>query len=219
MKKREWMILGLCIVIIVLETLILIKRPKVVEPKEDSRPDTVYVNKAFKPIPEYKLIRVPYTVWVYNKEKEVKIDSISVDSSQVTISIDKISYSFSNQFLAKYPEFSKLIQFTTGNNELKITQLNTNGLICTEAYEFKPELYNYNYTRGHLTSKPKPFFQNIHPTVEILVRPIHNLWDVNLGLNYKTSIFYYEIGLNTHYYPTFENQVIFDPYLKVGAIF
>lgn len=178
--------------------------------------DTVYVNKPFNPIPQFKFVNLPYFVTFWN-EPEVKIDTVYTDNTSIHYVIPSGHAEFNHQFLLKYPESPKLIQMTTSKGNLDFTFLKPDGLIRTESYTFYPEVNYYNYQNSGLTYKRKPFFQRFEISPEVQVRPLVNMYDLNLGLKYKTRKIYYEIGINSYYYPTFGPQALgFTPYLKVG---
>lgn len=186
----------------------------VVNPKTD----TVYSRKPFKPVPQYKFIQVPKLVMFFN-DPGVKIDTVYVDSSKVHYGLPIGSIEFSHQFLLKYQDSQKLIQLTTNKNTLSLTQLDKNGLIHTDKFtHFYPEVNWYNYQDGILTYKRKPFFQRFDIGIDVMVRPIINMYDLNFGLKYKTRKIYYEIGLNSHFYPALDPKFGYTPYLRVGLI-
>ena len=185
-------------------------------PIEPGHTDTVYVKKPFTPIPQYKFLKVPYLVTFW-AEPDIKIDTVYVDSSKVHYVIPTGHIEFNHQFLLKYPENPKLVQMVTSKGNLELTFLKPDGLIRTEKYEFYPEVNYYNYQNSGLTYKRKPFFQRFEISPELMVRPLANMYDLNLGLKYKTRIIYYEIGLNSYYYPALGNKPLgLTPYLRVG---
>ena len=148
----------------------------------------------------------------------VKMDTVYVDSSKVHYSIPTGHLEFNHQFLVKYPESPKLVQLVTSNNTLELTFLKPDGLVRTERYtQFYPEVNHYNYHNNQLTYQRKPFFQRFELSPELMVRPLANMYDLNFGLKYKTRKIYYEIGLNSYYYPILgENQLGVTPYVRVG---
>ena len=186
----------------------------IVNPKTD----TTYSKKPFKPIPQYKFIQVPKLVMFFN-DPEVRIDTVYVDSSKVHYRLPTGSIEFNHQFLLKYQNSQKLVQITTNKNTLSLTQLDKNGLIHTDKFtNFYPEVNSYNYQDGVLTYKRKPFLQRFNIDIDVTVRPIINMYDLNLGLKYKTRKTYYEIGLNSYFYPTVDPKFGYTPYLRVGLI-
>ena len=186
----------------------------IVNPKTD----TTYSKKPFKPVPQYKFIQVPKLVMFFN-DPEVRIDTVYVDSSKVHYRLPTGSIEFSHQFLLKYQNSQKLVQITTNKNTLSLTQLDKNGLIHTDKFtNFYPEVNLYNYQDGVLTYKRKPFFQRFNIGIDVTVRPIINMYDLNIGLKYKTRKTYYEIGLNSYFHPAVDPKFGYIPYLRVGLI-
>ena len=195
----------------------LFNRKVPIKPDPKAKIDTVYINKPFKPVPEYRFIKVPYLVTFWN-DSPVKIDTVYVDSTRIHYVIPEGHVTFNHQFLVQYPESPKLVQMVTSKNTLEFTFLKPDGLIRTEKYgEFYPEVNYYNYQNNQLTYKRKPFFQRFEISPELMIRPLANMYDLNLGLKYKTRKIYYEIGLNSYYYPILGTKPLgATPYLRVG---
>ena len=184
------------------------------KPEHQVVTDTIWV-KRFKPAVPYKIIEVP-KLFMFYRIDSVKVKEIIHDHNviQVVLGNNQV-LNYSTQFLAQYPNANKLVQFTVKSHKLNLTQFNSQGQLYTEVYNFNPEKYNYIYTQNKLTSQSKGFFQNFGFSADLMFRPMSNLWDANIGLNHKTSIFIYEVGLNAHYYPTFSKIVGFDPYIRI----
>lgn len=177
--------------------------------------DTVYVDKPFKSVKEYKYIEVPKLVMFYN-QPEVKIDTVYVDSVRIHYVIPSGNLDFNHQFLLKYPDSQKLVQLVTSKNTLQLTQLDKNGLIHTDSFVFYPEINHYNYQDMALTYKRKPLIQRFDIGMDVMVRPMKNMYDLNLYLKYKTRKTNYEIGLSTYYYPALEPGIRYTPFLRLG---
>lgn len=215
MKKVK--ILAL-IALLVLTSIVSIKISNAIRKPvpPDIRVDTLYRYK-FKPIEPYKLVEVPKFVLFFHTDT-VAIKEIVHDLSHITVTLgNNQAYTYSTQFLAQYPNANKLVQFTVKSNELRLTQFNSKGQLLTDVFDFRPEFYNYVYSNGTLTKKQKGFFQKFGLSADLMYRPISNLYDFNLGVSHKTSIFIYEVGINAHYYPAVQKQVGFDPYLRIRA--
>ena len=204
-------------VLIMVWSILFVNRHLPENPFRSQKIDTVYVTKPFTPVKEYKFIQIPYLVTFW-RDTEVQIDTVYVDSSKVHYSIPTGHLEFNHQFLVKYPESPKLVQLVTSNNTLELTFLKPDGLVRTERYtQFYPEVNHYNYHNNQLTYQRKPFFQRFELSPELMVRPLANMYDLNFGLKYKTRKIYYEIGLNSYYYPILgENQLGVTPYVRVG---
>ena len=185
-------------------------------PIDQVKTDTIYVNKPFKPIPEYKFINIPYLVTFWS-DPDIKIDTVYVDSSQIHYVLPSGNVDLNHQFLVKYPENPKLLQMVTSKESLEFTFLKPDGLVRTEKYSFYPEVNYYNYQNDGLTYKRKPFIQRFEISPEVMVRPFANMYDLNFGLKYKTRKIYYEIGINSYYYPVLSfSQLNVTPYVRVG---
>lgn len=176
--------------------------------------DTLWI-KRYKPLEPYNVLEVPKLLLLYHTDtvavKEIVHDHNTI---QVVLGNNQV-LDYSTQFLAQYPNAGKLVQFQVKNNQLKLTQFSSLGQLSTQVYDFRPEFYNYIYTNNQLTTQQKGFFQKFGFSAEFLYRPISNLYDLNLGLLHKTRFSIIELGLNLHYYPTWQGNIGFDPYLKI----
>ena len=192
--------------------------PKDIPVVTDTKIDTIYRNSPFIPQIGLKYISVPRYVILYPPNDTVFIEKIITTPGNISVVYrDSSSANFNPQFLGRYPEAPKLVQMTTNRGQLELTTLSTRGILQTTSYNFNPELYNYNYYGNALTYKRKPFYQNLNPTVEFMVRPINNMYDINIGIEYKTRNIQYELGMNGHYYPA--TKFGYGPYLKVKYTF
>lgn len=188
---------------------------------DDTMPriDTVYKTKVFQPEKEYKTIQVPKLVVFYPKDT-VPVHRIEADLKRIDVNFGFNQLkSYSTQFLAKYPESSKLVQMLLDKNTLTLTELDSQGDISTREYRINPNLYRYNYLGGNMTQSPQKFLKKFRFSSEMMIRPMSNLYDLNLGLGCETSFLYYEIGLNSHWYPSWEKPLGIDPYLRVRYSF
>lgn len=184
----------------------------------DVKTDTIYRHTNFIPQKTLKFLSVPRYVILYNPNDTVFIEKIITTPGNLQVVYkDSSSANFNPQFLGRYPEAPKLVQMTTNRGQLELTTLSTRGTLQTTSYNFNPELYNYNYSGNALTYKRKPFYQNLNPTAELMVRPLNNMYDLNIGIEYKTRNIQYEIGMNGHYYPA--TKWGYGPYLKVKYTF
>lgn len=84
-----------------------------------------------------------------------------------------------------------------------------------DTYKINPNLYNYKFNNGILTSKVKPFHQRLDPYVEFTIRPINQFYDLSSGVSFETSRFNYKVGFNLSYYPKFSPMVMKDIQLSV----
>ena len=183
------------------------------------RVDTIYKTKVFQPEKEYKTIQVPKLVVFYPKDS-VPVHRVEADLKRIDVNFGFNQLkSYSTQFLAKYPESNKLVQILLDHNILTLTELDSSGDISTRKYKVNPNLYRYSYFGGTMTKNPQKFLKKFRLSSEIMIRPLSNLYDVNLGLGRETSFLYYEIGLNSHWYPGWETPFGLDPYIRVRYVF
>lgn len=180
-----------------------------------NKADTVYVKKYYSPQKEYKTIEIPKLVTFYLTDTltrtEIKVvrDTIELhyqDSTQLNVS---------KYYLTQYPQNDKLIQVLLDDERMNLTLLNINGEVLQKDYKVDFEKYSYNYVNNELTLKKRSFIKRLHPFVEVTARPIHNNYDLGLGLNYKTRGFNYELGLNGYYYHLSSKPWNYDLFLRV----
>ena len=101
------------------------------------------------------------------------------------------------------------------NNNLKLNLQNTKGEVYSKEFKINLNSYSYNYVNNKLTSKKVPFYKKFDFFTELTVRPFNNLWDLDLGLEYKTNKFNYTLGLNGFYYPNQKKNLGSDLFLRI----
>ena len=186
--------------------------------------DTIYVDKPYIVEKPYKVIEKPKLVTVY-KTDTVYVDAIKLirdtvfmkDTLRVFVNGNK--YDYLTDFLTSYPDNDKLIQMKLDDKALSLTTLTTEGVTLNQLFNINTEVREYNLVNNALSSKRKPFIKRFDPFLQFTVRPFNNLYDLDLGIKYNTSKIKYEIGLNTFYYPRFNNDLRFDMFLRVNYIF
>lgn len=177
--------------------------------------DTIYVEKLNIPKPYREKIN----------PSKVEISQPSTPIGQIKIIHDTIHiYSrdtiivYNPRFLNLYPKSDKLIQLLLSENQLKLNLLSNQGLEYSESYPLDLSQYEYNYSQNDMTIQNIPFRKRINPYSELTYRPIHNLWDIDLGIKYKTSRINYKVGVNFYYYPSY-NSLGADLFIKFGYQF
>lgn len=87
----------------------------------------------------------------------------------------------------------------------------------TANFNIKPEEYQYVWVDGKLTTKRLPLIKRLefHPYTSVSYRPIHNLWDWELGISFKTKSLNYNFGVNAFYYPKFQNNLSLDAVIRI----
>lgn len=186
--------------------------------------DTIYVDKPYEVEKPYKVIEEPELVTVY-KTDTVYVDEIKLirdtifmkDTLRVFVNGNK--YDYLADFLTSYPNNDKLIQMKLDDKALSLTTLTTKGITLNQLFDINTEVREYNLVNNALSSKRKPFIKRFDLFLQFTVRPFNNLYDLDLGIKYNTSKIKYGIGLNTFYYPRFNNDLRFDMFLRVNYIF
>ena len=151
-------------------------------------PDTVYLDKPFKPEKKYSEETQPGKILVYDNKK------------QSTLFPDPI----------RQPVISKqdsLVQVVLKKNQLDLSFLNQqSGTYSTRLFNIDLDKYNYNWYEGQLTRK-KVARLSLSPYVYGKYRPFNNLFDMGAGLSIKTKRFNYKLGVNTFYYPKIKSGI------------
>ena len=152
-------------------------------------PDTVHLDKPFKPEKKYSEETQPGKILVYDNKKQSTL--FPVDS-------------------IRQPVISKqdsLVQVVLKKNQLNLSFLNQqSGTYSTRLFNIDLDKYNYNWYEGQLTRK-KVARLSLSPYVYGKYRPFNNLFDMGAGLSIKTKRFNYKFGVNTFYYPKIKSGI------------
>lgn len=145
-------------------------------------PDTVHLDKPFKPEKKYSEETQPGKILVYDNKKQSTLFPDSIRQPVI-----------SNQ--------DSLVQVVLKKNQLNLSFLNQqSGTYSTRLFNIDLDKYNYNWYEGQLTRK-KVAKLSLSPYVYGKYRPFNNLFDMGAGLSIKTKRFNYKLGVNTFYYP------------------
>lgn len=151
-------------------------------------PDTVHLDKPFKPEKKYSEKIEPGKILVH-------------DNKQPTLFPDSMLRQpvISNQ--------DSLVQVVLKKNQLNLSFLNQqSGTYSTRLFPIDLDKYNYNWYEGQLTRK-KVARLSLSPYVYGKYRPFNNLFDMGAGLSIKTKRFNYKFGVNTFYYPKIKSGI------------
>lgn len=90
------------------------------------------------------------------------------------------------------------------------------GIHQTE-YKIKPNEYQYTWVNGQLTAKKLPLIKRleIKPYTSLSYRPIHQLWDLEAGISFKTKSLNYNLGLSGFYYPKWQSHPGLDVQIRI----
>lgn len=110
-----------------------------------------------------------------------------------------------------------LIGFNLNKNLFTLTFQNPTFGYHTAEFKVKPTEYNYIWVDGKLTAKKLPLYKRleIKPNISLSYRPIHNLWDLDAGLSFKTKSLNYNLGINAFYYPRWQSQPGLDAQIRI----
>lgn len=177
--------------------------------------DTVYVDRFIEVEPEYRNSQKPQVVTIY-KTDTVEVERVVMVRDTVTLVLkDSTKLNFNSNFLTQFPNSDKLIQLRFSQDNLSLGLVNPQGVVFSKDYPIDTRFLNYNYVNNNLTWERKNFFSRIQPLVQTTIRPLNNLYDLDLGLKYNTSKFSYELGINLSYYPKLKNNLGSDPYFRL----
>lgn len=180
--------------------------------------DTVHISKIFeipKPYPEYLK---PEVIKIYLRDTIIKWDNISLTGKDVVLSTtsNKDSILINNLFLSTYPFNEKLLYLGLMKNQLTLSLLDIGGDTKSYLYTIDLESYAYSYSYQNMSYK-KIKKLHIKPFVEYSYRPLNNFQDLELGLNLKTKVINYKLGLSGFYYPSIQKNPGWD--LKFSIIY
>ena len=113
-------------------------------------------------------------------------------------------------------EDSKIIGMDLNFHDLSFT-LSNDSLNQVTQYSIKPEEYRYVWVDGKLTAQKLSLAKrlDIRPNISLAWRPIHNLWDLEATVSFKTKSFNYNLGVNGFYYPRFQNHPGIDAIIRI----
>lgn len=176
--------------------------------------DTVYVSDFFLKSPDLEIKHFPSRIFFFFTDTtEVEKTLVIRDTLKITEK-DSTNLYFNTNFLTQYPEASKLLQMNLSERRFEIALLNVQGQVYKETYSVDTRFSKYQYT-DHLTSDRISFWSRLQPFAQIQIRPIHNFWDLDLGLSYNTTKINYELGINGFYYPGIHKTPGADIFLRV----
>lgn len=175
--------------------------------------DTVYVSDFFLRSPDLEFKNFPERVFFYFTDTSY-VENVKIQTDTLIITErDSSSLFYNTNFLTQYPHAPKLLQLNFSERKLSLALLNVQGNIYRETYSVDTRFSRYQYT-DHLTSDRVSFWQKIQPFAQIQTRPVHNLWDLDLGISYNTRKINYEFGLNGYYYPKLQKYPGLDVFLR-----
>lgn len=110
-----------------------------------------------------------------------------------------------------------LIGIDLNKSKFTLTFNNPNFGNHTSQFNIKPNEYHYTWVNGKLTAERLPFYKRLEfkPYTSLSYRPIHNLWDWDLGISFKTKSLNYNLGVNAFYYPKFQKDPGLDIQLRI----
>lgn len=152
-------------------------------------PDTVYIKKPFKPEKKFSEEKEPDRILVYDKKKS---DSLPDDNS------------IRQNLISKQ---DSLVQVVLKRNQLNLSLLNKEtNTYSTRSFQIDLNKYSYNWYEGQLTQKRIKRF-SLNPYIYGKYRPFNNLLDMGTGIEFKTNLFNYKLGINAFYYPKFQSGI------------
>lgn len=106
-------------------------------------------------------------------------------------------------------------------NRLTLTFSNPLHGLHQAEFHIKPNDYEYVWVDGKLSAKRLPLLKRweFHPYSALTFRPIHNLWDLEAGISFKTKSLNYNLGINGFYYPKFQKNPGIDAVIRITYTF
>ena len=110
-----------------------------------------------------------------------------------------------------------LLGFNLNKNRFTLTFQNPSFGNHQSEYQIRPNEYQYTWADGKLTAKRLSIWKRLEvkPYSSLSYRPIHNLWDLEVGISFKTKSLNYNLGLNGFYYPRWQNHPGLDAQIRI----
>lgn len=162
------------------------------QPKVIGKPDTIYLDKPYKPIKAYDTWVLPNSVYFYNsisgkKEKNNHTDTIT--NTPVSSKGDS------------------LVQILLSKNNLSFTFKKAKDPFFTEEFNLDLDKYTYNWLNGKLTQEKVKFKPKLEPYIYAKYRWFNKMADIGIGISFKTRNLQYKLGLNGFYYPCLQDKL------------
>lgn len=158
--------------------------------------DTIYTKKDFLPI-QYDNLLNPRRIFFYGVQNNEKKDVEVLTQSEPQ-------------------EKDSLVNLTLDRDNLTLSFLNQgNKLYSSKMFNLDLSNYKYSWYNGKLTTSRVKNKIHITPYVYGSYRPFNNLWDMGLGISFKTKRFNYKLGINGFHYPNYFSGIKADLELKI----
>lgn len=218
LKTLAYWIVGICIIIL---TVRACKNEKSVVSVGDfkSLPDTIYQDKPLiirDTVYKYEVLPTQIVYWGRSQARDT-IKEIKILRDTIRLFYAKDSLDINSDFLLKYPNTDRLIQLKL-DDYLTLNLITPSGQEVSKIWKLD-EGYSYNYYIQDMTHQKPKIWKRIHPFGELQIRPFNQMYDLNLGINYNTKGFKYEIGFNLFYYPEIQKGVGRDLFLRLNYTF
>lgn len=163
-----------------------------------STPDTLVLNKPYRPISKYPQETEPNRILLYADYKA------------------KDTLSKANSYQATPQKSDSLVQFLLKRNQLAISLFNQKtNTYSTRLFKIDLDNYKYNWSDGSLTKK-KVSRISLKPYLYGSYRPFNNLLDIGTGISIETKRFNYKFGINAFHYPHLKSGIGTDIEFKIS---
>lgn len=208
-KENLKLILGLGFLIsaFILGLLGVIKyfQDEIIEIKANQNPiktDTVYITKVINLPEPFPVILNPTTIEIYKTDTVSKYNTFSLREKDLVLSTPDLmdSVLISKTYLNTFILSPKLLHIGLTKNQFNFSIMNIDGSTQRRIHPIDLDNWNYQFVNGTFSSKKITKFK-LEPNLSYMYRPLNNLHDMELSLNFKTSRIYYKLGVNGFYYP------------------
>ena len=177
--------------------------------------DTIISKTVLKKLKPYNTETKPKVVTIY-KTSYVKPDTVYLKGDTVVIAVPGSTINYNSSFLTNFQDASKLIDFKLKGESLSLSLLTPKGISQTQLFNIDPLHYNYIYTDNKLTIEPNnKWYNNFTIYGQLLMKPLVNIYEIDLGLNYKTSIIIIDGGISFYFIPEFKQKFNLTPYIGI----
>lgn len=201
--------------ILAITTLLSIKQCSEYQEKSQKiETDTIFSDKYIQVPPTLKVVEIPKEVIIYKNLPILKIDTIILRDSFITLVQERDSVNYSNQFLTSFTREPKLIGLQISKNKLSLDLLTPEGISKEERFDIDTDKFRYSYSQGKLTKK-KSWNGKFDLTTSYSFRPFHTFHDFNILGNFNTSHIKFGIGPGLFYYPNLRDDPGYDLLLNI----
>ena len=181
----------------------------------NQKTDTIISKSILKKLKPYDYETKPKTITIY-KPNIIRVDTCYLKGDTVRLETENGKIDYNQSFLTTFPDANKLIDFKIKGKDLSLSLITPKGVSLTQLFNIDPLHYNYVYVDNKLTLEPNDkWYYNLSLYGQIIIKPLVNIYNLDIGINYKTKIFIIDGGGSFYYIPQFQKPFNLTPYLGI----